>query len=890
MQIRRRLRSVLWRVPVEQEVREEIAHHIELRTRELIDRGMDPARAREEARGRFGDVAHMETQLAALGRKRNRMFAIDDWWAELRQDLRFAFRQARRQSGFTLAATLTLALGIGATTAIFSVVHAVVLQPLPVSDPDRLLFVSSTWRGRMGGYSAGNFDFMRRHVTTLDGLAAAQFFNFNLAEGSEPERVPGLRTTANFFAVWGVVPQRGRTYTQDEDRPGRAGVVVLSHRLWQRRFGGNAAIVGTSIRLNGEPHEIIGVMPSSFDEISWGTELFVPIAFTPERLAMHDEHFLDVFGRLKPGASLQQANAELERLAAQLAVDFPRDNTQRGAVALRLSDFLVTNYRTRLFVLLAAVALVLVIACANVANLLLARLAARTRELAVRAAIGAGRGRIVRQVLTESFVLALLGGVGGVLLARWSVPLLVAYAPAGTPRLEAAALNESVLMSALGLVIASTVLVGLLPAWSATRRQDLRDELGDGKGAAGGALRPWVRQTLIAAQAALVLIVLGSAALLVRSAINLQQVPVGFDVSGVLSARIALPAAQYRSAEHVKTTFTDILSRIQSSPGVSVAALDPQPPFVGGGGSNGLLPEGRPERMESVINSRAHFVSPDYFSVLRTPLRAGRTFTDQDTRSTPLVMIVNETLAREAFGGENPIGKRIGCCEGTPGNPSWKIVVGVVADVHARGPAEPPVPEFYLPVAQMHDVFWGWTQNTMSVIARAEGGDAAALTSIIRDAVKEVDPTLPLFRIATMEEGLRQTMAQARFNTLLMLLLGVTALVLAALGVYSVIAWLVAQRTREIGVRMALGASAPSVVRDVTMHGLKPVSAGLAIGLAGALTTGKLLETQLFQVDARDPLALAAVVAVMLIVGALAAIVPAWRASAIDPSKALHEG
>ena len=359
---------------------------------------------------------------------------------------------------------------------------------------------------------------------------------------------------------------------------------------------------------------------------------------------------------------------------------------------------------------------------------------------------------------------------------------------------------------------------------------------------------------------------------------------------GVLSARIALPAAQYRSAEQVKATFLEILERLQASPGVSVAALDPQPPLLGGGGSNGLLPEGRPERMESVIVSRAHFVSPDYFNVLRIPLRAGRGFTAQDIRSAPLVMVINETLAREAFGTDDPLGKRFGCCEGTPGNPVWKIVVGVVADVHARGPAEPPRPEFYLPVAQMHHVFWGWTQNTMSVIARAEGGDAAALASVIRSAVRGVDPTLPVYRISTMEEGLRQTMAQARFNTSLMLLLGVTGLILAALGIYSVIAWLVAQRTREIGVRMALGASAGAVVRDMTSHGLKPVIIGLAIGVAGALATGKLIEGQLFEVGARDPIALGSVVVLMLLVAGLAAIVPAWRASTIDPSTALHQG
>ena len=439
MKIRQRLRSILWRVPVEQEVREELAHHVELRTQELIARGMDAARARDEARRRFGNVEQMEARLAELGHRRNRAFAIQDWWDEFRQDVRFALRQARRQPGFTLAAILTLALGIGATTAIFSVVHAVVLRPLPVAHPDRLLFVYSSLRGQIGSYSAGNFDYVRQRVTTIDELAAVQFASFNLAEGAEPERVPGLRTTWNYFATWGVQPLTGRTYTRDEDQPGGAKVVVLSHRLWQRRFGGDSTIVGKQIRVNGEPHDVIGIMSSALDDIAWGgAELFVPIAFTAERLAMHDEHGYDVFGRQKADVTLEQTNAELERLGQQLAAEFPRDNAQRGAGAQQLSEFLVTSHRTRLVVLLAAVALVLVIACANVANLLLARLAARTRELAIRAAIGAGRGRIVRQVLTESLVLAALGGAGGVLLAWWGVPVLIANAPDGIPRLATA--------------------------------------------------------------------------------------------------------------------------------------------------------------------------------------------------------------------------------------------------------------------------------------------------------------------------------------------------------------------------------------------------------------------------------------------------------------------
>ena len=888
MNIRQRLRSALWRVPLEQEVHDELAHHLELRTQELIDRGMDARAARTEALRRFGDVGRMEARLTELGRGRDRTIARREWWDEFLQDVRFAMRQARRQPGFTAAAILTLAIGIGATTAIFSVVNAVVLRPLPYADPDRVVLIFTEWRAGLGGLAVGNFDYIRQRSTTLEQAAGLQYVSFNLSEGATPERVLGARTTSNYFAVFGIPPMHGRTYTADEDQPGKANVAVLTHRFWQRRFAGDRSIVGRQIRMNGEQYDVIGVMPERFDDLTTN-EIYVPIAFTPERLAMHDEHYLQVYALRKPDATLAQINDDVSRVAAALRTDFPRDASQIAFQARDMLNFVTDGLRLRLFVLLLAVALVLVIACVNVANLLIARLAARARELAIRAAIGAGRGRMVRQVLTESLVLAGLGGVAGIALAWWTVPLLIANAPEGIPRLETASLDATVLAAALGLVFSSTILVGLLPAWQATGGRNLRGDLGDGKGAGNSSLRPWIRQTLIAAQAALVLIVLAGAALLVRSAINLQQTPVGFDPAGILSARVALPASQYRGPEEVKATFRGLLERVTASGVIEAAALDSQPPLVGGGGSNGLIPEGRPDDISSVIQSRSHFVSPDYFKVLRIPIRAGRIFTEHDVRSAPLVMIINETLAREAFGDANPIGKRISCCEGKPGAPSWKSVVAVVADVRARGPATPPTAEFYLPVNQIPDVAWTWVQNTMNVVARSKTGDTSPIAQVIRDAVHGIDPSLPVYRVTTMDEGLRLTMAQARFNTSLMTLLGITGLVLAALGVYSVIAWLVAQRTREIGVRMALGASSGAVVRDVTIHGLKPVAVGLAVGLAGALATGKLLEGQLFEVGARDPVALGSVVALMLVVAGIAAIVPAWRASAIDPSRALHD-
>jgi predicted permease len=465
----------------------------------------------------------------------------------------------------------------------------------------------------------------------------------------------------------------------------------------------------------------------------------------------------------------------------------------------------------------------------------------------------------------------------------WALPLLVRLAPDGVPRLDTTALNAPVVAAALALVVASGLFVGVLPAWLATRRSALAQDLGDGKGAHSGSLKPWMRQTLIGAQAALVMVVLAAAALLVRSAINLQQEPIGFDTGGVLTARVALPAARYDTPERARAAFQQILDRLRASSGVQAAALDSQAPLVGGGGSNGLFVEGQ----RDLIQSRSHFVSPGYFDVVKIPVIAGRTFTDYDTRQSEFVMIVNETLARAAFGAENAVGKRISCCEGAPGRPHWKTVIAVVGDVKSRGPAEPPQPEFYLPINQIPDVAWTWVGRSLGMLTRGE--DVAAMTSAINSAVRGVDSTLPVFRVLTLDEGLRRIMAQARFNTLLMTLLAATGLVLAALGIYSVIAWLVAQRTREIGVRMALGASARDVVAIMSAHGLKPVIVGLAIGVAGALATTRLLQNQLFEVGPRDPITLVATAVLLMVIGGAAAALPAWRATRIDPSSALRD-
>jgi len=884
MTIRKRVRSLLWRVPIEQEVQAELAHHVELRIQELIDRGVDPAEARRAAERRV-ESRRVAAALTRIGRQRNESWERRDWLEGFRQDITFALRQCRTKPAFTLAAVLTLGLGIGATTAIFSVVHAVVLKPHAYADPDRVLLATSIWRGSPGGWSVGNFDYFRQRLTSVEQFAASTPTSFNLADDGDPERIIGSRVTWNYFTLFGIPPSHGRTFNQDEDQPGRTHVVLLSDSLWRRRYGANPSIVGAQIHMSGEIYDVIGVMPPEIDQIDDAAQAWIPIGFTPAQLALYDEFYLDAYARQRQEVSLAQVNDEFARIAQALSADHPDLNRERSAGVEQLSTVLVGDYRLRLLILLASVGLVLLIACANVANLLLARLAARSRELAIRAAIGAGRARIVRQVLSESLVLATFGGIAGIAIAWWSLPLLIRLAPDGVPRLGSATLSGPVLAAAVALATGSALFVGLLPAWQATRRTTLTEDLGDGKGALSGTFKPWIRQLLIGAQAALVMVVLAGAALLIRSAINMQQQPIGFDTHGVLTARLSLPAAQYASPEQARVAYRSVLENVQAAHGVRFAALDSRAPLVSGAGSNGLLAEGRP--MGDFILSESHFVTPGFFAVVNNPLRAGRTFTEADTRQAPLVMIINETLARTAFGTEDPIGKRIACCEGSPGQPNWKTVVGVVADVKSRGPAEPSRPEFYLPLMQIPDAAWTWTGRSLAILTR--GDDVAAMTAAIRASVKAVDSSLPVFAIRTVDEGLNRIMAQARFNTLLMSLLAATGLVLAALGIYSVIAWLVAQRTREIGVRMALGASKRDVVRMMSLHGLKPVVIGLTVGFIGAIGATRLLQNQLFEVEPRDPITLIATAALLLVVAAAAAALPAWRATAIDPSTALRE-
>jgi predicted permease len=889
MKFGRSLRSAFWRGRVEDEVDTELEFHVEMRMREFVNQGMTLAQARELAIRRFGDIDKVNAACRDIGRRRYRDMRRTEYFSELKQDVTFACRHLLKNPAFTIVAVLTLALGIGAITAIFSAVQAVVLRPLPVPEPERIFAIYETWQDRRGNVSGGNFTDALAANTTFSDMTAIQYSSFNLSDSEGAERIIGARATASFWSVFGVAPSIGRVFGAEEDQPGREHVVVLSHRLWRERFLGDQSVIGRQVRLNGRPYEVIGVMPASFDFTDQSEQLWVPIAFTPERKATHDEHFLTIYGRLRDGVSPDHALAELGRTAEALEQNFPRDNAGRGLTITPIMTEMIGDYRQRLFVLLGAVAFVLLIACGNIANLLLARGASRGAELAVRTALGAGRGRIVRQLLTESVVLALVSAAAGLALALWGIRALVAAAPPGIPRLEQTGLDPYVLGFTVITSIACAFLFGLAPALRAGRVDVVTMLKEGGRSAAMGGVRDRLRAALIAGELALALMLLVGAGLLIRSAVALQRVDPGFEYRGVFSGRISLPAAEYSDPSRIQATFERLVEEVRKVPGVTAAAISSQVPMGPGGNSNGLIPEGRPLDVRSAIDSRLRIVSPAYFDAMGIAIVRGRPLTNEDRRGSFKVMVISEALAAAAFPGQDPIGRRIACCEPAPDgkSPDYKVVVGVARDVRSRGLGEASLPEFYLPMWQVPREAWEWIQRGVYIVARTPL-DPASLANPMRTVVSSVAPDVPLFNVRTMEERLELSLSNARFNTLLLSILGAIGVVLAAVGIYGVIAYFVSRRTQEIGVRMALGATKRDVVRLIVGQAAVPISIGLLVGIAASFAATRVLTAQLFGVTPSDPLTFVIVAVGLGLVGVLASFVPARRAAGVDPTRALH--
>jgi putative ABC transport system permease protein len=880
---RKRFPLRLGRPGVDEEVDAELDFHLAMRRRELMARGLSDDEARKAALDRFGDLRRARHECRAIGHQREQRMRLLQYLSELRQDAAFSIRQMIATPGFTLVAIVTLALGIGATTAIFSAVNAVVLQPLPVVEPGRMVEIHEVWRdGGRGAVSAGNFVDTAAAQTVFQSMTAATGVSMTLARDEGAERIVGVRASAGFFDVFGAQPMIGRVFTAAEDEPGRDQVVVLSHRFWTRQFGADPGILGRQITLDARPHTVIGVMPASFDFTSDAESLWAPIAFTAERKAMHDEHFLSVYARLRPRVSFEQASQQLHTIAGDLRKRFPEDDAERDLSVTPMMETFVGDSRQRLFVLLGAVAFVLLIACGNVSNLLLARGAARARELAVRSALGAGQGRLVRQLFTESLVLGLGAAAVGVALAWGLIRLLIAYAPPGVPRIEQAHLDATALGFAVLLAVAASVVFGLVPAWRAAKT-DINTMLKEAvRGAGARGARDLVRSALIAAEVALALVLLVGAGLLIRSAIETQRVPLGFNAKGVFTGRISLPAVKYPAPASLLQATQSIEGAVAALPGVAAAAVASNVPGVGTF-SNGLVPEGEAPELRNARQSMARFVTPGYFQAMGLPIVKGRGFQPADRDGAPLVMVVNQTLAQRLWPNQDPIGRRV---NGSFGKDA-KTVIGVVADVRFEGPAGPVDPEFYQPLAQMDEMALNWTRRALFVVARTDG-DAAALAPGVRRAISGIDPGVPLYSVRTMEERMSVTLETARFNTMLLGALGAVGLLLAAVGIYGVIAYFATQRTAEIGIRLALGASRGNVLTLVVRQAAVPVAAGVILGALGAVFASRAIATQLVNVRANDPVTFLAVAAVLALIALLAALIPARRAAGLDPTTALQ--
>lgn len=806
----------------------------------------------------------------------------------LTHDFRYGFRVLRKSPAFTIVAVLTLAIGIGANTAIFSIVDAVLLRPLAMQKPERVMLLQETWQGHGGGgVSVGNYSDLRQANQSFSSLSASGSAAFNLATEDAPERIDGEEVTAEYFQTFGVPPLMGRYFTREEDRPGPISAVVISENLWRTRFHSDSAILGRSIRVNGTSTPIVGVMPRSFDPLLNKSLIWVPAAFTPERLKDHDNHYLSVFARLKDGVSLASARAELKVLAARQAELYPIDDKDRGFSLTPLTDALLGDQRVTLFTVLAAVGFVLLIACANIANLQLTRARARQKEIAVRAALGASRGRIVRQLLAENLVLALISAILGIVFAAAGVKWLVASAPAGVPRIEDAHLDFRALLFAAGIALMSSVVFGMTPALrSAAVRLTQALNIAT---AIGKSTRDRVRSALVVGEVALALMLLAGAGLLVRSALALSKVEPGFDTTNLIAGRVGLSESTYRDPVVARHTFEAILRNVEQLPGVQAVSVVSRAPLMTGGNSNGLLAEGQAFDPSNLVDARLRVVTPGYLNTVRVPLKAGREFTPQDTRETAFVTLVNETLARTMWPGQNPIGKRFACCEAGPKgrlDPVWHEVVGVVGDTHAWGLDQQTQPEFYLPIAQMPPAAWDWVGRTMDIVVRT--ANASIPISELRNAVAKAAPGVPIYNVTTMQQRISTQLEQSHFDTYLLTIFAATALLLAAVGIYGVLSYTVAQRTRDIGIRMALGATQSTIARDVLSQGVLLTGIGLAIGLIGALVCARLIQSILYGIHSTDAMTFFVVSVLLACVALLASYLPARKASRVDPMVALR--
>lgn len=864
----------------EQELEEELQSHLEMAASDRRERGENAMGARGAALREFGNVGLI------------REVTRDNWgwrWIEdLWQDARYGLRLLRKAPGFTATVVLTLALGIGANSAIFSVVYTVLMKALPYPNASRLVMVYENvhlpnYQNDRNVASPGNFSTWHKQSTAFQGMAAYRNRSWNFTGEGEPLRVEGELVSADFFAVLQVNAALGRVFTPEDDRPGNAQVVVLSDSLWKRQFGSNPQILGEKIVLDGEPYAVAGVMPPGFHFPDPDDELWVPLALAATDMSNFGSHYLEILARLKPRVTPTQAQAEMNLIARHLTEIHPDSNSGQTVNVVPLREDIVGPVRPALLALLAAVGLTLLIVCANVANLLLARASTRQREIAVRQALGAGRARILCQLLTESLLLALLGCAAGLLLARWGIAALKLLTASQLPRAVEFSLNGPVFAFTVTISILSAFAFGLVPAWQAPRAS-VHDALKSGARESAAVSRLRLRGLLVVLETALGVIVVIGAGLLLRSFLLIEQVPLGFQPQGVLSFRVIPRGERYAQPSQRAAFYQQAIERLDALPGVQSAAAVSFIPLTLSRGRKGFTIEGRVATTPGQIPfANYDVVSPAYFSTMRIPLLEGRDFSWADTPQRQLVILINKTMAARYWPGEDPLGKRIRQGGPTSTQDPWLTIAGVVGNVREFDPLTLPEPTMYFPMTQFPDaggVLRDWVVRT--------AGDPVALASSISAAIWSVDKSLPVTRLQTMETVRSRAVSYQRLNLLLFAAFAVLAVALAAIGIYGVTSYGATQRTREIGIRIALGAQGKQVLGLVVNQGLRLAALGLLLGLVGALGFTRLMASMIYGVGFADPLTFSAVALLLVLVAFFACFIPARRATRVDPMIALR--
>jgi predicted permease len=845
----------------DEELEEEIRSHLEMAKRDRMERGETAEDAAASARREFGNVG--------LVKEVTRDIWGWGWLERLGQDVHYGARMMKKNPGFTLIAVITLALGIGANTTLFSVINGVLLRPLPLNEPDRIA------RLYQWGLSVSppNYLDLKRQSQLFEHLAAYRYNAGILTGADEPERVSLAVVSADFFKVLGVEPILGRAFLPEEDQQRGPRVVVLSYGFWQQRYGADPDVVGKTLTLDDFNYTIIGVMPRE-SQYPHGVKFWRPLGI--DYVTGREHQNLNVIGRLKPGVILRQARAEMDTIAERLAREYPAVNTKLRLSVVAVTDVIVGPIRPALLVLLGAVGFVLLIACANVASLLLARAAAREKEVAIRAALGAGRWRLMRQMLTESLMLALLGGALALLLAIGATKALVAVY-AGVPRVEEIAIDLRVLGFTLAISLLTSLIFGILPALQISK-PTLNKSLKEGGQGSGGVSQPGLRSLLVISEVALSLVLLVGAGLMIKSFRHLRAVDPGFDQERVLSMRLSLPYTGYQQQGLTTVFYGQLIRNLAALPGVDAAGAIDIRPFSAGNVRNAYVIEGR--TAERPISPDFYVATPDYFRAIGIPLLKGRVFTEQDTTQSLLVTVISERLARLFFPNEDPIGQRI---ISVPGGRTLQIV-GVVGDIKHSGLDAEPRPSIYVPFSKNHPY------RTMYIVVRA-AGDSAALTAAVRSRIRESEKNAPIYEINTMEQIVSDSVARERFSTLLFAVFAGVALLLALVGIYGVISYMVEQRRHEIGIRMALGAQSSNVYRLVIRQGMILALAGITIGVVAALALAKLITSfseMLHDVSPTDSTTFVLIALLLLAAALISCLIPARRATKVDPLVALR--